>query len=248
MDPVLNPDGFSRFAQWANSHKGYQLVGQREHREHQEAWPGGRGNHYWFDLNRDWLLCQHPESQARVREFQKWLPNVVADFHEMGSDATYFFQPGVPERRNPLTPLENVEMTSAIAGYHAKALDQIHSRYFTEERFDDFYYGKGSTYPDIHGAVGILFEQASSRGHLMESVNGTFDFPFTIRNQLVTSLSTVEGAVALKEALMDYQRRYFAAQVNEDKEDTAGYLFGDAHDFGRTLQQWSRFCAGTRLR
>ena len=183
LDPCLNPDGLNRFAQWANSHRGKNPVGDVNHREHHAVWPAGRGNHYWFDLNRDWLLLQHPESRARIKVFHEWRPNVHTDFHEMGGHSTYFFQPGVPERKNPLTPLENVRLTEVIAGYHAKALDAIGSLYYTEERFDDYYYGKGSTYPDIHGALGILFEQASSRGHLRESPHGEFNFAFTIRNQ-----------------------------------------------------------------
>ena len=104
------------------------------------------------------------------------------DHHEMGSNSTFFFQPGIPSRTHPLTPARNQELTSDIAEFHAKALDKIGSLYYTEESFDDFYYGKGSTFPDINGGVGILFEQASSRGHAQESMNGVLTFPFTIRN------------------------------------------------------------------
>ncbi|NIP95263.1 MAG: hypothetical protein GWO24_18185, partial [Akkermansiaceae bacterium] len=206
LDPCLNPDGFSRFAQWANSHRGKHPIASARSREHNEVWPGGRTNHYWFDLNRDWLLAQHPESRARLTRFHQWRPNVLTDFHEMGSDSTYFFQPGVPTRKNPLTPDRNVELTQRFAARHARALDEIGSLYFNEERYDDFYYGKGSTYPDVHGAVGILFEQASSRGHLRESINGEFDFAFTIRNQVRTSLSTLDGVAEMRLDLLKWQR------------------------------------------
>lgn len=231
IDPCLNPDGFSRFAQWANSHRGQQRVPHEEHREHNAVWPGGRTNHYWFDLNRDWLLAQHPESHARLVKYHAWRPNVQTDFHEMGSETTYFFQPGVPERKHPLTPNENVRLTESFAEGHAAALDRIDSLYFSEERFDDFYYGKGSTYPDIHGAVGILFEQASSRGHLRESPHGEFDFGFTIRNHVRTSLSSLEAAVVKRETLLDYQQRFYRDGLALAKAEAfQGYVFGETND------------------
>ena len=121
IDPSLNPDGMGRFAHWANSHRSVNLVADRNNREHQENWPGGRFNHYWFDLNRDWLLLTHPESQARVEVLQRWRPNVVTDFHEMGPDSTYFFQPGVSDRTNPLTPPDNQKLTAKLGSYHARA-------------------------------------------------------------------------------------------------------------------------------
>jgi hypothetical protein len=235
LDPCLNPDGLNRFAQWANSHRGKHPVGDVNHREHHAVWPAGRGNHYWFDLNRDWLLLQHPESRARIRKFHEWRPNVQTDFHEMGGHSTYFFQPGVPERKNPLTPDENVHLTGVIAGYHAKALDAIGSLYYTEERYDDYYYGKGSTYPDIHGAVGILFEQASTRGHLRESPDGEFNFAFTIRNQFRTSLSTFEGGLENRVRLLNYQKAFYEeALAAGKKHELDGYVFGGPRDKTRT--------------
>ncbi|MEM6568824.1 MAG: M14 family zinc carboxypeptidase [Planctomycetota bacterium] len=229
IDPCVNPDGSARFAHWANMHRGRNLVGAPSHREHIEAWPGGRTNHYWFDLNRDWLLLTHPESRARVAQFQRWLPVVLTDYHEMGSNSTYFFQPGIPSRRNPLTPERNADLTGQIAQFHAAALDAIGSLYFTEENFDDFYYGKGSTYPDVQGGIGILFEQASSRGHLMETQHGDLTFPFTIRNQFTTSLTTLIAADALRGELKSYQRSFYRDAAREAAaSDVAGWVFQDA--------------------
>ena len=231
LDPSLNPDGLSRFAQWANMHRGRIPVADGRHREHVEGWPNGRTNHYWFDLNRDWLLAQHPESQARLASFHRWRPNVLTDFHEMGTRSTYFFQPGVPSRKNPLTPERNVELTQRFAEAHGKALDAAGSLYFTEELFDDFYYGKGSTYPDLQGAVGILFEQASSRGHLQESPNGPVAFPFTIRNQVLTSFSTLRAAVEMREGLLDYRADFFEQAFEQaDDFDFLGWVVGDDED------------------
>ncbi|BFT31993.1 M14 family metallopeptidase [Alteromonas sp. D210916BOD_24] len=234
FDPAFNPDGLSRFAQWANMHKGKQLVSDSRHREHDEGWPSGRTNHYWFDLNRDWLLLAHPESQARIKQYHKWRPHVLTDFHEMGTDSTYFFQPGVRSRKNPLTPDQNVTLTEVLAKYHAAAFDKQGQLYFTEEAFDDFYAGKGSTYPDLHGSIGILFEQASSRGHVQSSINGDLAFRDTIANQITTSLSTFKGALANKAAILDYQSDFVEATKAEAKDDdTVGYIVGTSHDAGR---------------
>jgi hypothetical protein len=209
LDPSLNPDGFDRFARWANAWRGRVPNPDPAHIEHNQGWPAGRVNYYWFDLNRDWLPLQHPESQSRMRWYHRWKPNVVLDFHEMGTNSTFFFQPGIPERRNPLTPLKNVELTRQMGQFHANALDRAGSLYFTQEVFDDFYMGKGSTYPDLHGSVGILFEQGSSRGHVQESVNGIVQFSDTIRNQFTVSLSSLQGATALREELLAYQHEFY---------------------------------------
>lgn len=234
LDPSFNPDGLSRFAQWANMHKGKQLVADSNTREHDEGWPSGRTNHYWFDLNRDWLLLAHPESQARIKQFHRWRPHILTDFHEMGTDSTYFFQPGVRSRKNPITPDENVTLTEALAAYHAKAFDKKGKLYFSEEAFDDFYAGKGSTYPDLHGSIGILFEQASSRGHLQESINGPLAFSTTIANQITTSLSTFEGALANKPAILDYQSAFVKdTQALAKDGDISGYIVGESSDSGR---------------
>ncbi|MDF2179246.1 M14 family metallopeptidase [Aliiglaciecola sp. CAU 1673] len=234
IDPSLNPDGLSRFAQWANMHKGQNLVADKVHREHVQAWPGARTNHYWFDLNRDWLLLTHPESRARIAQFHQWRPNVMADFHEMGTDSTYFFQPGVPSRKNPWTPDANVTLTNSLAKFHAAAFDKTGQLYFTEEGFDDFYYGKGSTYPDALGSVGILFEQASSRGHLQDSVHGPLAFPDTVQNQVLTSLSTLEGALENASALKRYQQEFAQDTLKLAREDeVAGYLLTEAEDMSR---------------
>lgn len=236
LDPSLNPDGMGRFAHWANMHKNTTtLTTDPRDREYSEAWPGGRTNHYWFDLNRDWLLVQHPESRGRVAKFHEWKPNVLTDYHEMGTNSTYFFQPGIPSRTHPLTPQANQTLTAAIAEYHAEELDGIQSLYYSQESFDDFYYGKGSTYPDINGAVGILFEQASSRGHAQESVHGVVTFPFTIRNQVKTSLSTFKATVDLREDLLNYMRQFYKDAAREARSSPIkAYVFGDANDKSRT--------------
>ena len=115
LDPSMNPDGLQRFAYWANINKNINLTSDPNDREYNEVWPGGRTNHYWFDLNRDWLPAQLPESQARIKSFNKWIPNILTDHHEMGTNATFFFQPGIPSRTHPLTPKLNQKLTKEIA-------------------------------------------------------------------------------------------------------------------------------------
>lgn len=237
IDPSINPDGLSRFAQWANMHKSKNtLVTDPASREYSEVWPGGRTNHYWFDLNRDWLLVQHPESKGRVAKFHEWKPNILTDHHEMGSNASFFFQPGIPSRTNPLTPQRNQDLTANIAEYHADELDKIQSLYYSKESFDDFYYGKGSTYPDVQGSVGILFEQASSRGHAQETINGLLTFPFTIRNHVTASYSTLKAALDLREEMLAHQRLFYQEAASEGRRAAIkAYVFGETADQARTF-------------
>lgn len=209
LDPMYNPDGRDRFTDWANRYRGAVPVSDPQDREHNEAWPGGRTNHYWFDLNRDWLPAQHPESQGRLEVFHSWRPQVLTDHHEMGTGSTFFFQPGIPTRNNPHTPQRTYDLTYAIAEYHAAGLDRIGSSYYTEESFDDFYLGKGSAYPDVNGSLGILFEQASSRALERESADGVLHYAFTVRNQFAASLSTLEAVVALRIRLLNSQRMFY---------------------------------------
>lgn len=230
LDPSFNPDGLQRFSTWANQHKSKNLVSDPSSREFNEVWPGGRFNHYWFDLNRDWLPAVHPESQNRVKLYHQWKPNILTDHHEQGSNASFFFQPGVPSRVNPLTPKKNQELTEKLGRFHAKYLDEIGSLYFTKENYDDFYYGKGSTFPDINGAIGILFEQASSRGHAQKTSNGILRFPATIKNQFVTTLSTLEGARQLRKEFLNFQRDFY----KQSSTGTGGYVFGDKNDRAKT--------------
>ena len=231
MDPSFNPDGLQRFAYWANTNKSINLVADNNEREYHEVWPGGRTNHYWFDMNRDWLPVQLPESRARIETFHKWLPNILTDHHEMGTNSTFFFQPGEPTRFHPLTPEINQELTAEIGTYHAKALDKISSLYYSEEGYDDYYYGKGSTFPDVNGSIGILFEQASSRGHVQESENGLLTFPFTVRNQFTTALSTIEAAKNMREKILNYQQSYYKdIKAEAGKSKTKGIVFGDSKD------------------
>ena len=232
FDPSFNPDGLQRFAYWANTNRSKNINPDPNDREYTEIWPRGRTNHYQFDMNRDWLPVQLPESRARIASFHKWLPNILTDHHEMGSNSSFFFQPGIPSRTNPLTPQLNQDLTKEIATYHAKALDKIGSLYYSEESYDDFYYGKGSTFPDINGSIGILFEQASSRGHAQETVNGVLTFPFTIRNQFTAALSTLEAARKMRTKILKYQQDFYKESRSTGAENAL--VFGDEKDAAKS--------------
>jgi hypothetical protein len=234
IDPALNPDGMQRHSTWVNSAKSMNNNPDPNSFEFNEPWPGGRTNHYWFDLNRDYIMLQHPESVGRVAAFYKWRPNINTDHHEMGANSTFFFQPGVQSRNNPLTPEDNQKLTAEIGKYHEKYLDAIGSLYYTEESYDDFYVGKGSSYPDIHGSVGILFEQAGVKGHLRETPGGLLSFPYAIRNQFTVSLSTLDAGMEMRTKLLESQRSFYKeAYVQADKYPVKAYLFTEPEDKGR---------------
>jgi hypothetical protein len=233
FDPSFNPDGLQRFAYWANTNKSKNINPDPSDREYSEVWPGGRTNHYQFDMNRDWLSVQLPESKVRIASFHKWLPNILTDHHEMGSNSSFFFQPGIPSRTNPLTPQMNQDLTKEIGTYHVKAFDKIGSLYYSEESYDDFYYGKGSTFPDINGSIGILFEQASSRGHAQETENGILTFPFTIRNQFTAALSTLEAAKNMRVKLLQYQQNFY--KESRDAGEKKAIVFGDEKDAAKSF-------------
>ena len=236
IDPAINPDGRDRHTQWANSYRGDPLVADPQDAEHNEYWPGGRTNHYWFDLNRDWLLGINPESRGKVNWYHHWYPNVVTDFHEMGSQSTHFFEPmKMNGSLNPIMPRENyTDVNELFAKYFVKSLDSIGSLYFSKEVFDGTYPGYGSSYPDLQGGLGLLFEQASSRGHAQKTAYGQITFPFTIRNQLVSGMATVQAAVENKDFMRRYQKDFFTSGLrNAAASRTRAYRITERADKNR---------------
>lgn len=235
IDPSLNPDGRDRAANWHNAYHSFPAVGDPLDKEHQEAWPNGRTNHYFTDLNRDWLNLVQVESRNRLAFFHKWYPNVQIDFHEQGTNATYYFEPTPKNHESPIIPQFLYEYQVILAKYHAKALDDIGSFYFTKENYDNLSPIYGSTYPKFFGSVAATFEQASSRGILQESSNGPLTFAFTIRNHLTTSFSTIRGAVEEKNGLFKVQKDFFKYALEQGQKNPAkGFVFGDKNDVNLT--------------
>ena len=236
LDPVINPDGRDRHTHWANMHKGTPPVADPNDREHNEIWPGGRFNHYWFDLNRDWFLGTFPETRNRINFFHKWRPYLQTDHHEMGSNSTFYFDPGKESSNNPIVPdylYKNIY--PKFGEYFTKAANSIGSMYFTKEAFDKLYPGYGSSYINFYGGAGFLFEQGSSRGHVQETTTIPITFGFTIRNQFTASLATITASLAEKESLIEMRKQfYLTAKQQATNSIIKGYSFGDAKDFNRT--------------
>ncbi|MDR1154948.1 MAG: hypothetical protein LBL04_09550 [Bacteroidales bacterium] len=232
VDPAINPDGINRFAEWVNLNKSIVPNDDTQEREHSEPWPGGRGNHYWFDLNRDWLNLQQPESQARIAALLEWRPNVYTDAHEQGTNANYHFSPGEPTRVHPLIPDRAQDFIRRMASdFYAPAFDARKMLYFSGEVFDDYYPGRGREYLDFHGGIAILWEQPSSRGYVQSSVNGKVTFELGILNQLTAGLATIRGGHAMRQELLDYQKWYFKQALDDAAKDPVkAYVFGTPSD------------------
>ena len=230
---MINPDGANRFAEWTNMHRGRVPVGDPQHREHYYEWPWGRTNHYWFDLNRQWLPATQPEAVALLNATHDWAPNIAADFHEMGRNSTYFFSPGPPEGLHPLLSQEalglNLEMNTVLA----EQLDGEGALYVSEEVFDDFYLGYGSSYPGLVGSVPYLFEQSSVRGIVQETEYGTLRYDDKIGQQARVGLALIRAAQARRADLLDHLRAFFdESRRMADANAVTGYVFTSS-DRGR---------------
>ncbi|MBB5517283.1 M14 family zinc carboxypeptidase [Amphiplicatus metriothermophilus] len=233
MVAIFNPDGHSRRVNHVYTFLSETPVTDPAHAQH-NLWIEARTNHYWFDLNRDWMLQTQPESQSWIGKWHEWKPNVVGDFHEMGSNSTYYFHPGEPRRVNPLIPERARELASAFAEEYRGRLDAAGELYASEEGFDNFYVGKGSTYPQVNGAVGILFEAAAARGGRIDTDNGLRTYAQNIRIHFNMSLSTIEGARRHRAALRAYQRAFFAGAPREARaHPVKAYVFTTAGDEAR---------------
>lgn len=233
IDPAQNPDGRDRAANWHNGYKSFPPVADPADREHRQAWPRGRTNHFWHDLNRDWFATTQRESQNRVDFYHRWYPNIQIDFHEMGTNSTYYLEPTMPVRTwNPVLPEYHYEvMNPLIAQYQTEALDELGELYWTKEVYDNISPIYGSTYPDMLGGVGSTFEVGSSRGIVQESDAGEVTFRSTIRRHLATGIATVRAAVEEKEQLFEYQRNFFESALEQaDDQPVGAWVFGDEDD------------------
>ncbi|MEN5086174.1 M14 family zinc carboxypeptidase [Sphingobacterium faecium] len=220
IDPVRNPDGYDRYVNWVNANTSFPPNGNPLDREHNEVWPGGRTNHYWFDLNRDWINQVHPESKARVHYFQHWLPHFQGDFHEMGSSSSFFFEPTKSDaQESPLVPKSTYALNYKFANYYAQTLDEIGSFYFTKEQFDNINPTYGSTYPDHVGSLGILFEQASPRGLFQVTNNGDLTYPFAIRNHFRIALASINASIDHRVELQENQLNFFRSAFELASKD-----------------------------
>ena len=194
IDPCLNPDGRDRYVNWFTQVVGQNPDANPDSREHNEPWPGGRTNHYNFDLNRDWAWQTQVETQQRMKKYNEWMPQIHCDFHEQYPNNPYYFAPAAEPFHEAITPWQR-EFQTTIGKNHAKYFDANGWLYFTREIFDLFYPAYGDTYPTYNGAIGMTYEQAGhSPGGLaiLKSDGDTLTLKDRIAHHFTTSMSTIE--------------------------------------------------------
>jgi hypothetical protein len=214
IDPCVNPDGRDRYANWYNQTRSKPFNPDPQAREHDEPWASGRPNHYLFDLNRDWAWATQVETQARLKQYNKWMPHIHVDFHEQGINQPYYFAPAAKPYHEIITPWQR-EFQTQIGKNHAKYFDAEGWYYFTRERFDLFYPSYGDTYPTYMGAIGMTYEQAGNgRAGLgiLTREGDTLTLVDRIAHQNTTGLSTVEMASKNTEKLNEEFKKYFQNQ------------------------------------
>lgn len=212
IDPCLNPDGRDRYVNWINSVQGAEVNPHPLAREHAEPWPGGRSNHYNFDLNRDWAWQSQQETQARVALYQKWMPQVHSDYHEQGYNNPYYFAPAAQPYHEAVTPFQR-QFQTELGRNHARYFDQYGWLYFTREVFDLFYPAYGDTYPTYNGSVGMTFEQAGlgrASTAVITQEGDTLTLKDRIEHHYTTSMSTLELAAQHRERVMRAFQQFFA--------------------------------------
>lgn len=210
LDPCLNPDGFSRYSNWLRDISGKETHPGQNDREHMEPWPGGRQNHYAYDLNRDWAWQTQVETQQRIVLYNDWMPMVHVDVHEMGYNEPYFFPPAAEPFHDFITPAQK-EFHNSIGESTSKKFDARGWNYYTRERFDLFYPSYGDTYPSFNGAVGMTYEQGGiGAGRAVTLKNGTvLTLQDRIDHHKTAVLTAVETAAWQKDKLIKNFRDYF---------------------------------------
>ncbi|PWE17893.1 peptidase [Marinicauda salina] len=233
---IFNPDGHTRRIDHVNTFWSYTDVTDPAHAQH-DLWTAARTNHYWFDLNRQWLLLTQPEPQAWIAKWHEWKPMVTTDYHEMGSDSPFYFHPGEENRRNPLIPERARELTFEIGRRHVEFLDREARLFTTQENFDNFYIGKGSTYPQVNGSLGILFEIGAARGGAIETERGLVTHADNVRTHFRTTLTTIRGSLDLRDEITAYQRDFFAdAPGLAGRDDRRYFVFSATGDDERAAR------------
>ncbi len=231
IDPMQNPDGRDRFIHHFEMAEGLEPDSDRISAEHDEPWPGGRTNHYLFDLNRDWFILTQPETQGRVRVIREWFPVAFVDVHEMGSDSTYYFAPeAVPY--NPHLAEDQRASLQLFGRTNARWFDRFGFDYFTREVYDAFYPGYGASWPSYFGSIAMTYEQASSRGLVFRQYGGNeMSYAYTVRNHFVTSLGTAETTQQNRaKFLRDFYDYQVSAIAEGGSESVRAYVLPAQND------------------
>ena len=211
IDPCINPDGRDRYVNWYNSVSGKVMNVDAQSREHSEPWPGGRTNHYNFDLNRDWAWQTQLETKQRLKKYQQWMPQIHVDYHEQGFNEPYYFAPAAEPFHEVITPWQR-NFQTIIGRNNAKYFDANGWLYFTKERFDLFYPSYGDTWPTYNGAIGMTFEQGGIRAGLgiINEDGDTLTLRDRALHHFTTGISTIEMASANSKALVENFKKYFS--------------------------------------
>ena len=193
--------------------------------EHDEPWPGGRSNHYLFDMNRDWFAQSQPETRGRTRLYLDWFPQVVVDLHEMGGNSTYYFAPPA-DPLNPYITKAQADWLTAFGRENAKAFDARGFAYFNREVFDSFYPGYGESWPIFHGAIGMTYEMASSRGLVYRREDDSLlTYRDGVLQHFTAAISTVATAAANRERLLrDYLEYRRSAVADGERGPVREYV------------------------
>jgi hypothetical protein len=226
IDPCLNPDGRDRYVNWYNGSVGVKFNPLPSTREHDEPWPGGRTNHYYFDLNRDWAWQTQTESRERIKLYSQWMPQIHVDFHEQGYNEPYYFAPAAEPFHEVITPWQrNFQVT--IGKNHAKYFDQNGWLYFTKERFDLFYPSYGDTWPTYNGAIGMTYEQGGHSAGGLGVINNdgdTLTLVDRVAHHTTTGLSTVEVAAQNVTPLLQAFEKFFTDSRNATGTEYKTYI------------------------
>ncbi|HEV8632405.1 MAG TPA: M14 family zinc carboxypeptidase [Thermoanaerobaculia bacterium] len=229
IDPLVNPDGRERYVAAHQQRRGGAANPDPFSREHEEPWPGGRGNHYYIDLNRDWAWATQQETRARVAAVGTWEPQVYVDFHEMGAESTYFFPP-TAEPVHPVFGAATRRWLDAFGHANAAAFDRLGWTYYVGEEYDFFYPAYGDTYPTLRGGIGMTYEVAGggAAGSVVErSAAGTWGLADRIARHLTTSLSTVATSAAQSRQLL---ADFVDARVSQARNGKTIFLWRDGQE------------------
>lgn len=219
LDPCLNPDGYSRYGNWLRDVTSKETHPGLTDREHMEPWPGGRQNHYAYDLNRDWAWQTQIETQQRIRLYNQWMPMVHVDVHEMGYNEPYFFPPAAEPFHDFITPAQR-DFHNKIGEATSKKFDAKGWNYYTRERFDLFYPSYGDTYPSFNGAVGMTYEQGGiGAGRAVTMKNGGI---LTLQDRITHHATAVLAAVETASWQKDKLVKNFRAYFKESRENPKG--------------------------
>ena len=234
IDPCENPDGRDRYVNWYNQTVGKTNNVNTDAWEHNEPWPGGRYNHYVFDLNRDWAWQTQVESQLRKEVYYQFLPHVHVDLHEMGANSPYFFGPSAEPFHPVITDWQR-EFHNIIGEYNSKAFDKENWLYFTKEVFDLFYPSYGDTWPTYQGAIGFTYEQGGGSRAGLGVITNTGD-TLTLKDRLThhytSSFGSIEAAYAQKDRLLSEFKKYFADAKNNGDGTYKSFVISQENDKG----------------